>query len=76
MGSSNPYNVFTLDPYIGSDNLTVHIWYLKTSGAGLPGNVVDAICSGSSALLIVLLLLINIGARVIGRFVEKRLTAA
>ena len=76
MGSTKPYNVFTLDSGIGSDTLTVHIWYLKTSGGNLPSQVVNAICSGSAALLIILLLLINIVARTVGRFVQRRITAA
>ncbi len=76
MGSTNPYNVFTPDSSIGSDTLTVHIWYLKTSGGGLPENVANAVCSGSAALLVILLLLINIVARIVGRFIQKRITAA
>ena len=76
MGSTNPYNVFTLDPTIGSDTLTVHIWYLNTEGGGLDSNTANAVSSGSAALLIVLLLLINILARVAGRLLQKRATAA
>lgn len=76
MGSTNPSNVFTLDQSIGSDTLTVHIWYLKTSGGSLSGDAINAICSGSAALLIILLLLINILARIVGNFLQKRITAA
>jgi phosphate transport system permease protein len=76
MGSTNPLNVFTPDSGIGSDTLTVHIWYLKTSGGGLPEAVANAVCSGSAALLVILLLLINIVARMVGRFIQKRITAA
>lgn len=76
MGSTNPYNVFTPDSSIGSDTLTVHIWYLKTSGGGLTDSVANAISSGSAALLITLLFLTNISARTIAHFIQKRITAA
>ncbi|GCE11087.1 phosphate ABC transporter permease PstA [Tengunoibacter tsumagoiensis] len=76
MGSTNPLNSFTLNPLISSDTLTVHIWYLKTSGGGLPYNVQNAISAGSSALLIVLLLVINLLARLVGRIIQRRVTSA
>lgn len=75
MGSTNPYNVYTLNPLVGSDTLTIHIWYLKTSGAGLTANVQNAVSAGSSALLVLILLLINLGARAIGRAIQRRFTA-
>src|SRR5579884_101154 len=38
MGVSNPSNVFTLSPLLASDTLTIHLWYIKTQGAGqIPG---------------------------------------
>ncbi|GAC1362393.1 MAG: phosphate ABC transporter permease PstA [Ktedonobacteraceae bacterium] len=76
MGSSNPANVFTLNPFIGSDNLTVNIYTVQSTGSGLTKAVADAVSSGSAALLIVILLLINIAARVAGRAIERRITAA
>ncbi|MBA2676821.1 MAG: phosphate ABC transporter permease PstA [Ktedonobacteraceae bacterium] len=76
MGASNPANVFTLNPFIGSDNLTINIYNVQSTGNGLSKAVADAVSSGSAALLIVILLLINIGARVIGRAIERRITAA
>ncbi len=76
MGSTNPLNVYTLNPFIGSDNLTIHIWYLKTSGGGVTGQVANAVSSGSAALLVLILLVINVGARGLGRFIERRITAA
>ncbi|GER87472.1 phosphate transport system permease protein PstA [Dictyobacter vulcani] len=30
VGSANPSNVYTLNPMISTDNLTIHIWFLKT----------------------------------------------
>ncbi len=76
MGSSNPANVFTLDPMISSDNLTINIYNVQSTGNGLTKAVADAVSSGSAALLIVILLVINIGARLIARAIERRVTAA
>lgn len=76
-GASNPANVFTLDPFIGSDNLTIRIWYVQTQGAGaVPANAANAVSAGGAALLIVLLLVINLGARALGRVIQRRITAA
>lgn len=76
MGVSNPANVFTLNPFIGSDTLTTNIYNIQANGNGLPKAAADAVSSGSAALLIVILLVVNIGARVIGRAIERRVTAA
>jgi phosphate transport system permease protein len=77
MGTSNPGNVFTLNPLIGSDNLTIRIWYVQTLGAGtVPQNAVNSVSAGGAAVLIIILLIINLGARGIGRVIERRVTAA
>jgi phosphate transport system permease protein len=79
MGLFNPANVFTLDPTLASDTLTTRLYYIKGVGAGATGlNSVQetALAAGISAILIVLLLLINLTARVIGRLVQRKLTAA
>ncbi|HLH62040.1 MAG TPA: phosphate ABC transporter permease PstA [Ktedonobacteraceae bacterium] len=79
MGETNPFSgVFTLNPLIASDTLTVHIWYLKTQDIppGITAAEASAIAAGSAAVLIVILLVINIGARSIGRAIERRITAA
>ncbi|HTI13050.1 MAG TPA: phosphate ABC transporter permease PstA [Dictyobacter sp.] len=77
MGTANPANVVTLNPLIGGDTLTVHVWYLKTIGAGFePPSVANAVSAGASALLIILLFLINIVARMLGNFIQRRATAA
>ncbi len=77
MGTSNPANVFTLNPLIGSDNLTIRIWYVQTLGAGaVPANAVNSVSAGGAAVLILLLLIINLGARGIGRVIQRRVTAA
>ncbi len=78
-GTTNPRNVFTLNPFISSDTLTIHLWYIKTQGAGSAGissAQATAISAGSAALLIVILLLINLAARGLGRYIQRRVTAA
>lgn len=79
MGLNNPGNVFTLDPTIASDTLTTHLYYIIGPGAGstsLTRAQETAITAGTSALLIVLLLLINLVARGVGRAIQRRATAA
>lgn len=79
MGLFNPADVFNLNPLIASDTLTTRLYYLKGVGAGSTGlssAQETALAAGIGAVLIVLLLLINIGARVIGRYIQRRVTAA
>jgi phosphate transport system permease protein len=80
MGIFNPGNVFTLNPLIASDTLTTRLYYVKGPGAGsLPGvtsSQETALAAGIAAVLIVLLLVINIAARGVGRAIERRVTAA
>src|SRR5205085_2930423 len=79
MGLYNPANVFTPNPSIASDTLTTHIYYLKGVGAGSSGLTASqesAVAAGAAALLIVILLIINLSARSIGRFIQRRVTAA
>jgi phosphate transport system permease protein len=79
MGVTNPFSgVFTLNPLISSDTLTVRIWYLKTQNTpvGVTSTQASAIAAGAAAILIVILLLINIGARSLGRTIQRRVTAA
>ncbi len=78
-GTTNPSGVYTLNPFIPSDTLTIHLWYVKTQGAGTVGlssAQATAVAAGSSTLLIVILLVINLASRGLGRFIERRLTAA
>ncbi len=79
-GTSNPSNVYTLNPFIASDNLTIHLWYVKTSGVGTIPGLTDkgatAVSAGSATLLILILLAINLIARGLGRLIERRVTAA
>jgi phosphate transport system permease protein len=79
MGETNPFSgVFTLNPLISSDTLTVNIWYLKTQNlpVGMTSAQTSAIAAGGATLLIVILLVINLGARSIGRAIQRRITAA
>lgn len=79
MGLFNPSNVFTLNPLIPSDTLTTRLYYIKGVGAGssdLSSAQETALAAGLSAVLIILLLLINLSARVIGRAIQRRVTAA
>ncbi len=79
MGLTNPSNVFTLNPLIASDTLTTHLYYIAGQGAGSTGLTTaqeTTITAGSSTLLILLLLIINLLARGIGRYIERRVTAA
>jgi len=79
MGLNNPANVFTLDPTIASDTLTTHLYFFAGPGAGstsLTHTQETAITAGSATLLIVILLVINLTARSIGRFIQRRITAA
>lgn len=80
MGAFNPINVINFNPLIASDTLTVHLWYVKTQGAGsiqgLTPQVATAVSAGSAALLIIILLVMNLGARGIGRLIQRRITAA
>ncbi len=79
MGLTNPPQVFTLNPLIASATLTTHLYYVAGPGAGSTGLTTaqeTAITAGSSTLLILLLLIINLLARSLGRYVERRVTAA
>lgn len=79
MGLTNPTNVFTLDPKIASATLTTHLYYVAGPGSGnlgLTSAQENAITAGSASLLILLLLLINLAARGLGRYIQQRITAA
>lgn len=79
MGIFNPGNVFTLNPLIASDTLTTRLYYIKGPGAGtlgLTSSHESALAAGIAAVLIVLLLVINIAARGVGRAIQRRVTAA
>ncbi|HZR42682.1 MAG TPA: phosphate ABC transporter permease PstA [Ktedonobacteraceae bacterium] len=79
MGLFNPANVFTGDPGIASDTLTTRLYYIKGPGGGTLGLTPaqeTAVAAGLAAVLILLLLVINLGARGLGRLIQRRITAA
>ena len=79
MGLTNPPNVFTLNPLIASATLTTNLYYVAGPGAGSTGLTTaqeTTITAGSATLLIVLLLIINLAARGLGRAIQRRVTAA
>jgi phosphate transport system permease protein len=79
MGAFNPVNVINFNPLIASDTLTVHLWYVQTQGAGTGGltpKISTTVSAGSAALLILILLIINLGARGAGRLIQRKVTAA
>ena len=79
MGLFNPSNVFTLNPLIASDTLTTRLYYVKGVGAGtlgLTSSQESALAAGIAAVLIILLLVINLSARGVGRAIQRRVTAA
>jgi phosphate transport system permease protein len=80
MGINNPIggNVFTLNPMIQSDNLTIHMWSLKTQDlpSYLTPDQASAIAAASATVLIVVLLILNVSARAIGRAVQRRVMAS
>jgi phosphate transport system permease protein len=79
MGLFNPSNVFTLNPLIASDTLTTRLYYIEGPGAGtlgLTSSQEQALTAGLAAVLIILLLVINLSARAIGRAIQRRVTAA
>jgi phosphate transport system permease protein len=72
--TTNVRHAYDLNPQLTTETLTVHIYEVEMFGNN--ANTANAIAGGSAALLIVALLIINIGARAIGRFIQKKITAA
>ena len=63
----NPWNVFR-----PAETLAVHIWKINSEGV-VPD--LTAISNGTAAVLMVCILAFNILARVIGKYLERRLTS-
>jgi len=59
-------------PFHPAATLSVYIW--NTNGEGL-GSFVTQTLNGSAAILIAMVLIFNVGARVLGRQLSRRLTA-
>jgi phosphate transport system permease protein len=62
-----------LNPFRPASTLAVHIW--KINGEGIMPDVRE-VSDGTAAVLVIIILLFNIGARWIGRWIYRRLTAS
>lgn len=56
-----------------AETLAVHIWKINSEGI-MPD--ADAVSAGASAVLIIAVLVFNLGARFLGNYLYKKLTAA
>ena len=73
-GNWNPFSATSfLNWNRPAETLAVHIWTVNTEAVVPDASVIS---SASSAVLIVVILLFNFGARALGRFLYKKLTAA
>lgn len=69
----NPFSETSpLNPLRPAETMAVHIW--KINGEGIMPDA-SAISDGAAALLIISILLFNIGARIIGRLLFKKMSA-
>ena len=55
-----------------AETLAVHIWKINSEGV-VPD--LEAVSNGTAAVLLVCILLFNVLARFIGKFLERRLTS-
>ena len=70
----NPFNISSpLNPMRPPETLAVHIWKINSEGI-MPD--VSAVSAGSSAVLIIVVLLFNFSARKLGTKLHKKLTSA
>lgn len=83
-GSSTPSNVdygyvsltdprSPWSPFHTATTMSVYIWHVNSEGLG---SFVAQIANGTSAILIVTVLLFNLGARGLGRVLQRRVTGA
>ena len=73
-GNWNPFSATSfLNWSRPAETLAVHIWKVNTEAVVPDASIIS---SASSAVLIVVILLFNFGARALGRFLYKKLTAA
>ncbi len=73
-GNWNPFSATSfLNWNRPAETLAVHIWKVNTEAVVPDASIIS---SASSAVLIVVILLFNFGARALGRFLYKKLTAA
>ncbi|WP_347488760.1 phosphate ABC transporter permease PstA [Desulfoscipio sp. XC116] len=71
------WNIFSgtspLNPFRPAETLAVHIWKVNSEGI-IPD--VRRVADGSAAMLVMVVLAFNFGARSLGRYIHRRLTAA
>lgn len=60
-------------PFHTATTLSVYIWHINSEGLG---SFVEQLANASSAVLIVAVLLFNLGARGLGRLLQRRVTGA
>jgi phosphate transport system permease protein len=63
----SPLNIFR-----PAETLAVHIWAVNTQGL-IPD--VEAVSNGAAAVLVISILVFNLGARFLGSFIHKKITA-
>lgn len=64
-------SAFDLSPWHTAETLSVHLWYTHSEGL-VPD--ADRIGNGSALVLLMMVLIFNISARVVGRLLSKRFT--
>ncbi|MBV8370924.1 MAG: phosphate ABC transporter permease PstA [Candidatus Eremiobacteraeota bacterium] len=65
---NHPYD---LNPFHTAETLAVHVWYTHSESV-VPD--VDRIGNGSALVLLIMVLVFNVGARIVGRMLTKRFT--
>lgn len=70
------WNIFSADSFLNpmrpAETLAVHIWKVNTEGITPDAS---AISSGAAAVLIIVILVFNLGARVLGKRLYQKMTA-
>lgn len=70
----NPFSALSpLNVMRPAETLAVHIWKVNAEGLGVN---VDAVSAGSAAVLVIVLLAFNLGARAVGSLLVRKLTAS
>jgi phosphate transport system permease protein len=66
-------SAFDLNPFHVAETLSVHLWYTHSESLVPDANAVG---NGSALVLLAMVLIFNVSARLIGRTLSRRLTAA
>ncbi|PWV99381.1 phosphate transport system permease protein [Paenibacillus cellulosilyticus] len=70
----NPFDARSpLNPFRPAETLAVHIWKINSEGLAPDATQIAA---GASAVLIIMVLVFNLGARALGRYMHNKFTAA